>query len=209
MVPRDRGQIIQVSSALAHRGMPLLAGYSAAKAAERIFSESVRAELLHSHRGVRISLVDVPALNTPLYNWMKSEQLHRSRPLPIVFQPEVGARVIARVARHPRPRTWVGEPTVVAVLGNRVAGGLLDHVVARFGYCLQQAPGAAESMLPPNLYEPVDAAVSAHGIFDDNSVDWSPQVWMVLHRGASALLAAAAVIVGIVILWRVNRTGRM
>ncbi|MDQ2660985.1 MAG: SDR family oxidoreductase [Actinomycetota bacterium] len=203
MVPRNRGHVIQTTSALSHRGMPLMAAYCAAKAAERIFSESVRSELLHSHSAVRISQVDMPALNTPLYSWMKTTLPHHSRPIPIVFQPEVGARIIARVAKHPRPRTWVGEPTVVAILGNRVAGGLLDHMASRFGYRLQQAPDAAEPMLPANLHAPVDAAVDAHGIFDDRSVRWSPQAWAVLHRGtANGLLALAGAAAGIALVGR-------
>ena len=209
MVPRDRGHVIQVTSALSHRGMPLMAAYSAAKAAERIFSESVRSELLHSRSAVRLSQVDMPALNTPLYSWMKTMLPHHSRPLPIVFQPEVGARVVARVARHPRPRTWVGEPTVVAILGNRVAGGLFDRLLARFGYRLQQAPDAAEPMLPPNLHAPVDAAADAHGIFDDRSVRWSPQTWAVLHRGtAYGLLALTGAAAGLALAGRRGRWRR-
>ncbi|HEY6800454.1 MAG TPA: SDR family oxidoreductase [Agromyces sp.] len=205
MVPRDRGHVIQTTSALSHRGMPLMAAYSAAKAAERIFSESVRSELLHARSAVRISQVDMPALNTPLYSWMKTRLPHHSRPLPIVFQPEVGARVIARVARHPRPRTWVGEPTVAAILGNRVAGGLLDHLAARFGYRLQQAPDAAEPMLPPNLHSPGEATVDAHGIFDDKAVSWSPQAWAVQHRGVAYGMLAIGTAAGLALTGRRGR----
>jgi NAD(P)-dependent dehydrogenase (short-subunit alcohol dehydrogenase family) len=209
MMTRNRGHVIQTTSAVSHRGMPLMAAYSAAKAAERIFSESVRSELLHSHSAVRLSQVDMPPLNTPLYSWMKSMLPHHSRPLPIVFQPELGARVIVRVARHPRARTWVGEPTVAVVLGNRVAGGLLDRLFARFAFRLQQAPDAAEPMLPGNLHAPVDAAVEAHGIFDDKSVRWSPQVWAVLHRGAAyGVLALAGVAAGVALVERRSRQCR-
>jgi NAD(P)-dependent dehydrogenase (short-subunit alcohol dehydrogenase family) len=189
MVPRDSGHVIQTTSALAHRGLPLMAAYCGAKAAERIFSESVRSELLHNGSRVQISQVDMPALNTPLYSWMKTKLPYHSRPLPMVFEPEVGARVIARVARHPRPRTWVGEPSVAVILGNRVAGGLLDRLAAQFGYRWQQAPDVTEPMLPANLDAPVATDVAARGIFGDRSLRMSPQLWMVLHRGAASAIA--------------------
>ncbi len=197
MVPRDRGHVVQISSALAHRGLPLLSAYSAAKGASRIFTESVRSELLHQGSRVRISQVDMPSLNTPFYSWVKSLRPRRSRPVPIVFEPEVGARVVSAVVRHPRPRTWVGEPTLVAIIGNRISGGLLDRLAATFGYAVQEARSEHAPMLPPNLYDPVPADVGAHGDFDGKSVTWSPQVWAVLHRRAAmaglALAGAAAV----------------
>lgn len=199
MVPRGRGHVIQTSSALAHRGIPLLSAYCAAKAAERVFSESVVSELLHAGSPVRISQVDMPAINTPFYSWVKTTLPQHSRPVPVIFEPEVCAKVIARVARHPRRRTWVGEPTVVAILGNRVAGGLLDRLAATFGYRLQQAPDVTEPMLPANLHVPVAADVAARGVFDDRSFRTSPQVWAVLHRGAASAVAvsvAAATLAG-------------
>ena len=193
MVPRDRGHVIQISSALAHRGIPLLSAYCAAKGASRIFTESVTSELLHQRSRVRISQIDMPALNTPFYSWVKSLRPTRSRPVPIIFEPEVGARVVATVVRRPRRRTWVGEPTLVAILGNRVSGRLLDRLAATFGYRVQEARSAKGPMLAPNLYEAVRADVAAHGDFGGEAVTWSPQVWAVLHRrtaSAAGLLAA-------------------
>lgn len=198
MVPRDRGHVIQISSALAHRGLPLLSAYCAAKGASRIFTDAVVSELLHHRSRVRISEVAMPALNTPFYSWVKNLLPKRSRPVPIVFQPEVGARVVATVVRYPRRRTWVGEPTLAAIIGNRVSARLLDRLSATFGYRVQEARGIEEPMLPPNLYEAVAADIAAHGDFDENAVSWSPQVWAILHRrvasaiGLTTALAAGA-----------------
>ncbi|MDF2574422.1 MAG: short-chain dehydrogenase [Agromyces sp.] len=192
MVPRDRGHVIQISSALAHRGMPLLSSYSAAKAASRIFTESVAVELRHHRSRVRLSQIDMPALDTPFYSWVKNLLPRRSRPIPIIFEPEVGARVVASVVRHPRSRTWVGESTVFAILGNRLAGGLLDRLAAVFGYRAQEARGIREPMLAPNLHEPVPADVATRGVFGRQAVSWSPQVWVVTHRRAASAVAAGA-----------------
>jgi NAD(P)-dependent dehydrogenase (short-subunit alcohol dehydrogenase family) len=204
MVPRNRGHVIQISSALAHRGMPLLSSYCAAKAASRIFTESVTTELMHNRSRVRISQVDMPALDTPFYSWVKNLLPRRSRPIPVIFEPEVGARAVMTVVRHPRRRTWVGEPTVVAIVGNRLSGNLLDWGAARFGYRLQQTTEVQD--LPPNLHKPVTADVATRGSFGDRAVSGSPQVWAVLHRRAvSAIgLAAAAAAVGAVALRRRN-----
>jgi NAD(P)-dependent dehydrogenase (short-subunit alcohol dehydrogenase family) len=196
MVPRDRGHVIQVSSALAHRGIPLLSSYCAAKAASRIFTESVAAELAHHRSGVRLSQIDMPALDTPFYSWVKNLLPNRSRPVPIIFEPEVGARAVATVVRRPRARTWVGEPTVVAILGSRVAGGLVDRLAAAFGYRVQEARGISDPMLAPNLHEPVRADVAVRGAFEREAVSWSPQVWAVTHRRTASVLGAVAMAAG-------------
>jgi NAD(P)-dependent dehydrogenase (short-subunit alcohol dehydrogenase family) len=192
MVPRDRGHVIQVSSALAHRGIPLLSSYCAAKAASRVFTESVATELRHDRSRVRLSQIDMPALDTPFYSWVKNLLPRRSRPVPTIFEPEVGARAVAAVVRRPRARTWVGEPTVVAILGSRVAGGLLDRLAAAFGYRAQEARGIDEPMLGQNLYEPVPADVAVRGVFGRQSVSWSPQTWAVTHRRVASVLGVAA-----------------
>jgi NAD(P)-dependent dehydrogenase (short-subunit alcohol dehydrogenase family) len=185
-----------VSSALAHRGIPLLSSYCAAKAASRVFTESVATELRHHRSRVRLSQIDMPALDTPFYSWVKNLLPRRSRPVPIIFEPEVGARVVASVVRRPRARTWVGEPTVVAILGSRVAGGLLDQLAAAFGYRVQEARGVTEPMLGSNLYEPVPADVAARGVFGGQSVSWSPQTWAVTHRRIASALGLAATVAG-------------
>jgi len=191
MVPRNSGHIIQVGSALAHRGIPLQAAYCAAKHAVQGFTESVTTELIHNGSDVKISTVDMPALNTIQFNWVKSQLPHHPQPVAPIFEPEVGARAIAAVAEKPRRRTWVGEPTVGTVLGNRFAAGFMDWFLAKTGYDGQQAPQKTEPMLPNNLYAPVAGDQGATGIFSDQAHNVSPQVWAIRNRGLAWGLAAA------------------
>jgi NAD(P)-dependent dehydrogenase (short-subunit alcohol dehydrogenase family) len=188
MVPRDRGHVIQVGSALAHRGIPLQAAYCGAKHAVQGFTESVIAELVHNKSAVRISTVDMPALNTIQFNWVKSKLPHHPMPVAPIYQPEVGATAIANVADRPRRRTWVGESTVATILGERFAGTFLDWYLAKTTVDGQQAPDKTEPMLPNNLYAPVPGDHGAHGIFDDKAHNTSPQVWAIGHRRATAVI---------------------
>jgi short-subunit dehydrogenase len=199
MVPRGRGHVIQIGSALAHRGIPLQAAYCGSKHAVQGFTESVTTELIHAKSPVRISTVDMPAMNTVQFNWVKSALPDHPRPMSTIFEPEVAARVVAHVAEHPRRRTWVGFPTAQTVLGNRFVAGFLDWYLARTGYDGQQAPDKDEAMLPTNLYEPVPGDQGARGIFSDQSKSSSIAVWYVLNRrlalalgGAAATVAAGA-----------------
>jgi NAD(P)-dependent dehydrogenase (short-subunit alcohol dehydrogenase family) len=196
MVPRDAGHVVQSGSALAHRGMPLLAAYSGAKFATRGFTEAVIAELRHARSRVRISMIELPALNTPQYDWISSHLQHHPRPIPLVFDPEDVARVVAYVAEHPRARTWVGEPSVFAILANRISGGLFDRLVGRFGVAVQQAPEQREPMLPANLVKPTPGDVGVHGSFHGRVVASSPQLWAITHRGAAAALGTALAAAG-------------
>jgi NAD(P)-dependent dehydrogenase (short-subunit alcohol dehydrogenase family) len=196
MMPRNRGHIIQVGSALAHRGIPLQAAYCGAKHAIRGFTDSLTTELLHAGSSIRLSEVDMPALNTIQFNWVKSQLPHHPQPVPPIYQPEVGARAIANVADRPRRRTWVGLPTVITVLGNRLAPSFADWYLAKTGFQGQQAPDKTQPMLPTNLYEPVSGDQGAHGIFDDQAHSWSIQSWADWHR---APLALAGVIVASVL----------
>jgi len=193
MVPRDRGHVIQVGSALAHRGIPLQASYCGAKHAVQGFTESVTSELIHAKSNVAISTVDMPALNTIQFNWVRSRLPHHPKPVAPIYQPEVGARAVADVADRPRRRNWIGEPTVKTVLGNRFAAGFLDTFLAKAAYSGQQAPEKSEPMLPDNLYEPVAGDHGAHGIFDDQARTTSPQIWYTRHRGLSYAAAAGGV----------------
>ena len=192
MVPRDHGHVIQVGSALAHRGIPLQAAYCAAKHAVQGFTESVTTELIHNGSAVNISTVDMPALNTIQFNWVKSQLPHHPMPVAPIYEPEVGARAIAAVADKPRRRTWVGEPTVGTVLGNRFAAGFMDWFLAKSGYDGQQAPQKTEPMLPTNLYQPVAGDQGSTGIFSDQAHTMSPQVWAISHRRATKLIGFAA-----------------
>jgi len=189
MVPRDRGHVIQVGSALAHRGIPLQAAYCGAKHAVQGFTESVTTELLHNDSSVKISTVDMPALNTIQFNWVKSQLPHHPMPVAPIYQPEVGARAISAVADRPRRRTWVGEPTIGTVLGNRFAASFLDWWLAKTGYDGQQAPEKTQPMLGTNLYAPLPGDQGSRGIFSDKALNTSPAVWAISHRGATAAIA--------------------
>ncbi|MET4581226.1 NAD(P)-dependent dehydrogenase (short-subunit alcohol dehydrogenase family) [Conyzicola nivalis] len=193
MVPRNNGHVIQVGSALAHRGIPLQAAYCAAKHAVQGFTESVTTELIHNGSAVKISTVDMPALNTIQFNWVKSQLPHHPMPVAPIFEPEVGARAIAAVAEKPRRRTWVGEPTVATVLGNRFGAGFLDWFMAKTAYDGQQAPEKSEPMLPNNLYAPVAGDHGSTGIFSDQAHSVSPQVWAIRNRGLAWGIGAATV----------------
>lgn len=200
MVPRDRGHVIQIGSALAHRGIPLQAAYCASKHAIRGFTESVTSELIHNKSKVTLSEVDMPAMNTIQFNWVKSQLPHHPQPVPTIFQPETCARAVADVADHPRRRSWIGEPTVMTVLGNRFVGRFLDSYLAKAAYSGQQAADKTEPMLPANLYEPVAGDQGARGIFSDQAKETSPQIWYTQHRTFSYVAAAAAGAVGLVAL---------
>jgi NAD(P)-dependent dehydrogenase (short-subunit alcohol dehydrogenase family) len=191
MVPRDRGHVIQIGSALAHRGIPLQAAYCGAKHAVRGFTDSVTAELVHRHSAVKISEVDMPALNTIQFNWVKSQLPHHPKPVAPIYEPEVGAKAVADVADRPRRRTWVGESTVATILGERFAGTFLDWYLARSAYQGQQAPEKTDAMLPNNLYAPVPGDHGAHGIFSDEAHTTSPQTWAIGHRRTTAAAAGA------------------
>ena len=189
MTARDRGHVIQVGSALAHRGIPLQAAYCAAKHAVKGFTESVTAELKHNKSAVRISTVDMPALNTIQFNWVKSQLPNHAQPVPPVFQPEVGARIVGMVAEKPRSRTWVGQPTFKTVLGSRVSGRILDRYLATAAYDGQQAPDKHEPMWQPNLYEPIEGDHGARGIFDDQAKNGDLATWAVQNRTTTAVIA--------------------
>lgn len=199
MMPRNRGHIIQVGSALAHRGIPLQAAYCGAKHAIIGFTEAVRVELLHDRSRVLISEVDMPALNTMQFEWVKSRLPEHPQPVPPIFQPEVGARAVASVAERPRRRTWVGEPTVLTIVGNRLAPAFWDWYLAKTGYSGQQTTEVTAPMLPPNLREPVPGDHGAHGRFDRRAHAWSPQTWVITHRRLSvaAVVAGAAAVAGL------------
>jgi NAD(P)-dependent dehydrogenase (short-subunit alcohol dehydrogenase family) len=197
---RDRGHIVQIGSALAHRGIPLQAAYCASKHAITGFTESVLGELMHDHSGIRISQVDMPAMNTMQFDWVKSALPEHPQPVPPIYQPELCARVVVDVVQHPRRRTWVGESTVLTILGNRFASRLADITAAHSGYDGQQTTKDRKPMIGPNLYLPVAGDHGAHGDFDSRSWSWTPQTWAIQHRRgllAAALASSGAVIAGI------------
>jgi short-subunit dehydrogenase len=192
MLPRDRGVIVQVGSALAYRGIPLQAAYCAAKHAIQGFCDSLRSELIHDKSNVKVTMLQMPALNTPQFGWVKSRLPHKAQPVPPIFQPEVAAEAIYFAAHNPRREFYVGMPSVEAIVANKIAPGLLDHYLAHNGYRSQQHDGAENPNRPNNLWEPVAGDHGAHGAFDARAHDWSPQLWTSEHRGwiAAALLVA-------------------
>jgi NAD(P)-dependent dehydrogenase (short-subunit alcohol dehydrogenase family) len=198
MIPRDRGRIVQVGSALAFRGIPLQAAYCATKHAIEGFTDSLRAELIHNNSRVKVHSVHLPAINTPQFEWVLSRLPKRAQPVPPIFQPEVAAEAIHWAVRSERAVLYVGMPTVKTVLGQRVAPRLLDHYLARTGYDGQQTDEPRPDR-DGNLWEPVDGDFAARGRFNDRARDRSGQFWASRNRhwlalAGGAVLAAAGVI---------------
>src|SRR5579884_1354822 len=193
MLPRDRGIIVQVGSALAYRGIPLQSAYCGAKHAIQGFTESVRCELIHDKSNVKITMVQMPALNTPQFNWVKSRLPRKPQPVPPIYQPEVAADAIVHAAHHYRREWFVGTSTVVAIVGNKVAPGFGDWYLAQQGYGAQQYDGHADPDRPNNVHEPVDTDrdFGAHGDFDSRAATFSPQLWADQHLGLVALAGVA------------------
>jgi NAD(P)-dependent dehydrogenase (short-subunit alcohol dehydrogenase family) len=192
MTPRDRGMIVQVGSALAYRGIPLQSAYCGAKHAIQGFTESLRCELIHDNSNVRITMLQMPALNTPQFSWVKSRLPRTPQPVPPIFQPEVAADAIVYAARHYRREWYVGWPTVKAVVGNKLAPGLGDRYLASMGYDAQQGDEPAAPDRQNNLNAPLPGDHGAHGDFDNLSRDASWQLWLDQHRGLVALAGAGA-----------------
>ncbi len=190
MLPRDRGIIIQVGSALAYRGIPLQAAYCAAKHAIQGFCDSLRCELLHDQSRVQVCMIQLPAMNTPQFGWVKSRLPRKAQPVPPIFQPEVAADAILHLSYHPRREMWVGAPTIQAILGNRLAPGLLDRYLAKTAYSGQQTAEWEDPNRPANLWEPVEGRQGARGDFDARAQNRSTQVWLNENRGWLAALGA-------------------
>jgi NADP-dependent 3-hydroxy acid dehydrogenase YdfG len=195
MRERDRGVVVQVGSAVAYRAIPLQSAYAGAKFAVRGFTDAVRTELMHDHRRVRITMVQLPALNTPQFDWCLSRLPLRPQPVAPIFQPEVAARAVRWAARHRRRELRVGASSVRAIVGTKLAPALGDRYLARTGYDAQQVEGAlADPERPSNLFEPVPGPAATHGAFDARARRRSGQLWAATHRAAlgAALGAAAA-----------------
>ena len=197
MKPRDRGAIVQVGSALAYRGIPLQSAYCAAKHAVQGFHDSLLCELKHDGSNVRVVMVQMPALNTPQFRWVKSRLPRKAQPVPPIFQPEVAAEAIVWAAYSGRREINVGWPTTKAVIGNNVLPQYADHVLATFGYEGQMIDEPEDPDRPHNLWDPVDdfRDHGAHGVFDDRAKPVSIELELNKRRlpiiaGIGALLAA-------------------
>lgn len=182
MKPRNRGIIVQVGSALAFRGIPLQSPYCGAKHAIQGFTESVRTELMHDGSNVRITLVHLPAVNTPQFVWGLSRMPRKAQPVPPIYQPEVAADAIVNAAAEPRRAFYVGGSTVKAIWGSRVAPWLADRVLAKSGYEDQQTDAKEDPERPANLWHPVPGDFGAHGPFDEAARDRSLQSLASRHR---------------------------
>ncbi len=192
MRKRDRGTIVQVGSALAYRSIPLQSAYCAAKHAMVGFTDSLRCELIHDGSHVRVTVVHMPALNTPQFGWCKSRMPRKPQPVPPIFQPEVGAEAVYWATHHERRELFVGWPTVQAIWGQRFIPGLLDHYLARVAWDGQMYDGAADPNQPNDLLEPVPGRQGAHGAFDDRARTSSPETWLATRPPWATLAAAGA-----------------
>jgi short-subunit dehydrogenase len=190
MRPRDRGVIVQVGSALAYRGIPLQAPYCGSKHALQGFLESLRCELLHDGSRVRVTMVQLPAVNTPQFTWSRAKLPRSPQPVPPIFQPEVAADAILWAARHPQREVMVGGPTMKAILGNAIAPSFADRYLARHGFASQQTDEPMNGR-PDNLFEPVAGVQGAHGPFDTQSKSRSWQLLLRTHLIAATGVAAA------------------
>jgi short-subunit dehydrogenase len=198
MKPRDRGTIVQVGSALGERSIPLQSAYCGAKHAINGFTSSLRCELRHDKSGVHVTVVQMPAVNTPQFSWVRSKLPRHPQPVPPIYQPEVAARGVLYAADHPRRKQYyVGGTTTATILANRVAPALLDRYLARTGYQSQQTDQPENPGQPQNLWQPADDApgedFGAHGEFDSRSHSRSAQLFLSHHPVATATAAAGAV----------------
>ncbi len=197
MVPRDRGMIVQVGSALSYRGIPLQSAYCAAKHAIEGFSESVRTELIHDRSQIRITLVHLPAVNTPQHTWSKSRMPRKAQPVPPIFQPELAAEAIYHAAYHYRREWTLAMITDLVLAGNALAPGVGDWYMARTGYESQMTDEPEDPDRPHNLWNPLPGDYGAHGRFRAKARSWSVQWWLTRHRWAVWLVAALLVGLGI------------
>lgn len=193
MVPRDRGVVVQIGSALGYRAIPLQSAYCGAKHALRGFSDGVRSELIHDGSQVRITTVQLAAFNTPQFDWGRNRLSQEPQPVPPIFQPEVAARAVHRMAHHPQRELWVGGPAVQIILASRLAQTWMGRKLAHQAWEGQFSGQPAEERRD-NLHEPVGGDRGAHGRFDARAHARSPQAWMALHRGRVA--AAAGLVLG-------------
>jgi NAD(P)-dependent dehydrogenase (short-subunit alcohol dehydrogenase family) len=197
MKPRDRGTIVQVGSALAYRGIPLQSAYCGAKHAIQGFNEALRCELLHDKSGVHVTMVQMPAVNTPQFSWVLSRLPRHAQPVPPIYQPEFAARGVVFAADHPgRREYWVGASTMGTVAANAIAPGLLDRYLGKTGFKSQQTQQRHDPDAPVNLWDPADGEdghdFGAHGVFDNKSHEHDPQLWASHHHGVLAVALASA-----------------
>lgn len=197
MRPRNRGTIVNVGSALAYRSVPLQSLYCGAKFAIRGFTDSLRSEILHDKLDIHLTMVDLPAVNTPQFDWAMNKMGRKAQPVPPIYQPEVPARAIVFAATHRRRQVWVGYPTVQAILANRIAPGLIDRYLAKAGYSGQLTDKRLPRDAPSNLFEPVRGEYGSHGRFDARARSGSWEMFTDRHRTAFWAAAAVGAVTGL------------
>ena len=193
MKARNRGHIVQVGSALAYRSIPLQSAYCGAKDAIKGFTDSIRCELIHDRSNVRITMVQMPAMNTPQFDWCRSHLGHHPQPVPPIYNPEIGARAVYWAAHHNRRELQVGASTVASVLVQKIIPGLLDFYLGRTGYSSQQTGKRIDPERPDNLFTTVSGDYAAHGSFDQRATDCSTESWLGTHRAVSMGVACLAI----------------
>jgi NADP-dependent 3-hydroxy acid dehydrogenase YdfG len=201
MLPRDRGIIIQIGSALAYRSIPLQSAYCACKHAINGFTDSLRCELYHDHSNIKLTVIQMPAMNTIQFDWGKNRMPSMTQPVPPIFEPEVAAQVVvaAGFSENPRREYWVGSSTVLAIIGQKFIPGILDRYLGKTGYKSQQiADQKQDPDAPNNLYDYVPGTWSARGKFSDRSARSSAEIFVSLHRHWFALGLAGLIAGGIV-----------
>jgi len=200
MRPRNRGTIVQVGSALAYRGIPLQSAYCGAKHALRGFTNSLRTELDHGNSAIAVTIVELPAVNTPQFDWARTHMPRRPRPVAPVVQPEAVAEIIFRAALDPKREYWLGTSTLKAILGNMVLPQFLDRYLARNAYQAQETAMAVSLMRKDNLMAPVGELHRTHGSCDAEAANTIVAIPGPMARLIPvALSAAAGVVIGFVV----------
>jgi len=209
MLPRDHGTIVHVGSALAYRSIPLQAAYCASKHAVLGFFASLRTELIHDKSNVHTTMVQMPALNTPQFGWVKSRLPHKAQPVPPIYQPEVAARAIYYAAHHPERREYYPAwSSVKAIFGNKLVPSYGDHYLAKNGYDAQQHDGPEDPNRPNNLWKPVPGDHGAHGAFDDRASYSSSELLLETHPKLLLAAAAAGLLAVAFTFWRSSERSR-
>jgi len=200
MIPKDKGTIILIGSALAYRGIPLQSAYCGSKHAIHGFFESLRSELIHDKSNIKLSMVQMPAMNTTQFGWVKSYLKNKPKPMGQIYEPEVAAKAVVDVARNPQRELYVGYPTVETIWGNKVLPKYLDNYLAKTGFKGQQTDEPESPDRQNNLWKPVPGDHSARGTFSDKAWNSSPEVWMATHKKSTwGLLAGIVLGIGAVV----------
>jgi hypothetical protein len=205
MKPRNHGTIVQVGSALAYRGIPLQSAYCGAKHAIQGFTESIRCELLHDNSNVHLTMVQMPALNTPQFGWVKSHLPRKPQPVPPIYEPELAAEAIYWAAHERRREVFLGMSTAIVVEGNKLLPGLGDHYLGATGFDSQMTSEPVEPDRVDNLWQPIREDRGARGTFTDRACRHSLQFWAVKNRATLCMMGIA----GAGLLMWLNRSRRV